>query len=92
MHNFGSNNSPSPNTPQQQQVNAAASTCPAATTTAAPTTTVAIISLKGLVSCDFDGHFMTSSYSLDVRHILLYILFFNFRLSYLNFIIMIFSA
>jgi hypothetical protein len=57
-------------------VNATASTCLAATTTAAPATTVAIISLQGLVSCDFDGHFMTSSYSLDVRHIPLHNLFF----------------
>jgi hypothetical protein len=37
-----------------------------------------IFQLKGIVSWDFDGLFMTLSYSLYVRHVPLHILFFKF--------------
>jgi hypothetical protein len=40
-----------------------------------------------IISRDFDGLFMILSYSLDVRHVPLRILFFNVMFSYLNFII-----
>jgi hypothetical protein len=35
-----------------------------------------IFLLEGIVSCDFDGVFMILSYSLDVRHVPLHILFY----------------
>jgi hypothetical protein len=40
--------------------------------------------LKGIVSYDFDGLFMILSY---VRHVPLHIFFYNFMLSFVNYII-----
>jgi hypothetical protein len=39
---------------------------------------------KGIDFSDFDGVFMILSYCLDVRHVPLHILIFNFMFSYLN--------